>query len=482
MKGFLGKKQNDLMARLGTERTIYAVILLAFLCMSLIITFMPKTSIPKKADAPKEEKLVSVDGDVEKTEYFLEGILQRSVLKTKSGNTVLTEYFDGEGKQKKQSGNYYAVLQEKDEAGHDLKTTYLGRRRRPINTTWGYAVVTRTFDEEGHKESERYYDQDGEPVLSNSGYHGVVNKFENGRNVMITYLDEKEQPILAKSGYAILRRTYYEVEPIAGKVAYEYYFDEKDEPVAISLGQCGVHYEYDEKGRVVAATYLDADGKATKNSLGYATVKKTYYENGSLDTETYYDEKGEPTALSLGQYGTKRLDGRMIYINRKGREMFVLRNHLFGHLISVIIAALLIAGLSLFLEKKGNVILLVVFLLCIAYMTLLYRAEGDSRSRLELFWSYRQFFSSPSMRVEIINNIWLFLPLGTILFSLAQKRRVALIAVLISVGIELLQYVTGLGLGEIDDVISNGLGGMMGMWFGYVMGAWGKKLGNVENK
>ena len=26
-------------------------------------------------------------------------------------------------------------------------------------------------------------------------------------------------------------------------------------------------------------------------------------------------------------------------------------------------------------------------------------------------------------------------------------------------------------LGEIDDVISNGLGGMMGMWFGYVMGA-----------
>ena len=72
------------------------------------------------------------------------------------------------------------------------------------------------------------------------------------------------------------------------------------------------------------------------------------------------------------------------------------------------------------------------------------------------------------MRVEIINNIWLFLPLGTILFRLSQKRRVAIIAVLISVGIEVLQYATGLGLAEFDDVISNGLGGMMGMWFGYV--------------
>ena len=468
MKGFLGKNKNNLMARLGTERKIYAVILLAFLCISLIIAFMPKTSASKKKDAPKEEKLVSVDGDVEKTEYFLEGVLQRSVQITKSGNTVLTEYFDGEGKPKKQSADYYAILQEKDEAGHDLKTTYLGEGKQPINTTWGYAIITRTYDEEGHKECERYYDQDGEPVLSNSGYHGVVNKFENGRNVMISYLDEKEQPILAKLGYAILRRTYYEDEPIAGKIAYEYYFDEKDEPVAISLGQCGVHYEYDENGRTAEVTYLGADGKPAKCNLGYATVKKTYYENGSLDTETYYDEKGNPTALSLGQYGTKRVNGKMIYINRKGREMFVLRNHLFSHLISVIIAATLIAVLSLFLGKKGNVILLVLFLLCIAYMTLLYRVEGDPRSRLELFWSYRQFFSSATMRVEIINNIWLFLPLGTILFRLSQKRRVAIIAVLISVGIEVLQYATGLGLAEFDDVISNGLGGMMGMWFGYV--------------
>ena len=102
-------------------------------------------------------------------------------------------------------------------------------------------------------------------------------------------------------------------------------------------------------------------------------------------------------------------------------------------------------------------------------MTLLYRVEGDPKSRLELFWSYKLFFSSSSTRINIINNIWLFIPLGTILFQLSQKRRVAIVAVLLSAGIELLQYVTGLGLAEFDDVFSNGLGGMMGMWFGYVM-------------
>lgn len=447
--------------------------------MSLIMAF-PSKNATKKVDAPKEETRVSVDGNIEKTEYVLEGVLQRFVLKTKSGNTVLTEYFDGDGRPKKQSEGYYAILQEKDEAGHNLKTTYLGSEKQPINISKGYGVVTCVYDAKGRKVSEWYFDVNGEPAISKSGYHGILNGYENGRKVMVTYLDKSGQPVISKSGYAILRRTYYEEEPYAGKVAYERYYDEKDEPVAISLGQCGVHNEYDENGRLAALTYLDADGKPVMSSLGYATVKRTYYENGSLDTETYYDEEGNPIALSLGQYGTKRVNGKMIYIDRKGREMFALRNHLFGHLISVIVAALLIAGLSLLLGKKGNAMLGVLFLFCIAYMTLFYREEGDPRSKIELFWSYRQFFSSASLRLEIVNNIWLFLPLGTILFRLSRRRRVMVIAVLISVGIELLQFVTGLGLAEFDDVLSNGLGGMLGTWLGYVMLPFGRQNANEK--
>ena len=469
MKGLFRKIKDNSKAKLGTERKIYTIILLAFLCVSLITAFSSQKSASKKTGASKEEKRVTTEGNIEKTEYILEGVLQRSVQKTKDGNTVLIEYFDGEGKPEKKAGDYYALLQEKDEEGHNIKTTYLGIEKQLINIKSGYGIIMRTYDEEGHKLSERYFDRNEEPVISDSGYHEVVNHFENGRNVMITYLDETENPILSKSGYALLRRVYYEEEPIAGKVAYEYYFDEKDEPIAVSKGQYGVHNEYDDKGRLVAITYLDADGNAMKSNLGYAMIKRTYYENGSLDTETYYDEKGDPVALAFGQYGTKRVNGNLILIDRKGREMFALRNRLYGNLISVIVVALLIAALSLCLGKKGNILLLVLFLSCIVYMTLLYREEVTQKVNLELFWSYKLFFSSFSMRQEIMNNIWLFFPLGTILFRLSQRRRVVVIAILISVEIELLQYVTGLGMLEFDDMFNNALGGLLGMWLGYVM-------------
>lgn len=392
--------------RFITRRKIYLVILLAFFGISLFVAFpVKKKTSEKQSGSATVETRVTTEGNVEKTEYVSGDVVQRYTLKTTDGNTVLTEYFDGKGKPKKQSKWYYAILKEYDEAGNALKTTYLG--------------------------------MDGQPVTT-------------------------------KSGYAILRRTYYDREPIAGKVENEYYFDVKDEPKALSHGQYGLHNEYDEKGRVIACTYLGADGKPKKGDQGYATVKKTYYDNGSLDTETYYDEYGKPVALSLGQYGTKRINGRKVYINAKGREMFALRNHLFEHLISVMIAALLISSLAMILGKKGNVALLALFLLCIAYMTLLYRNDGNVKPELELFWSYKKFFSSQVTRKEIINNIWLFLPLGTILCRLQPRWRAVLIAVAISVGIEFLQYVTGLGAAEVDDVLNNGLGAMLGTWFGYV--------------
>ncbi|MBR4607578.1 MAG: VanZ family protein [Lachnospiraceae bacterium] len=469
MKGFFKTNKYDLQVKIGTERKIYAIILFSFLCMSLITAIQTKESTPEKKEMSKEEKRVLVDGNIEKTEYIQEGVLQRFIQKTKKENTVLVEYFDGEGKPEKQLGDYFAFLKEQDEEGNDIKTTYLGIEKQPINTVWGYGMVTRTYDEEGHKVSERYFDKNGEPVIFVSGYHEVVNLYENDRNVLSTYLDEHENPIISELGYAILRRTYYDEKPIVGKVAYEYYFDESDKPIAVSRGQFGIHNEYDEDGQLVAITYLDADGNAMRNNLGYAMIKKTYYENGSLDTETYYDEYGKPMALTNGQYGVKWVNGQMVDIDSNGRQMFALRNHLHGHLISVIVVALLITVLSLFLGKKANFLLLILFLLCIAYMTLLYRGEVIMKARLDLFWSYRDFFSSLSTRVDILNNIWLFWPLGTILFRLSQKRSVVIVAVLTSIGIELLQYVTGVGTTEIDDVISNGLGGMLGMWFGYMM-------------
>lgn len=73
-------------------------------------------------------------------------------------------------------------------------------------------------------------------------------------------------------------------------------------------------------------------------------------------------------------------------------------------------------------------------------------------------------------------NILLFLPLGFFL-SVAvykSKRKIArtfslVIILLVSVSIEILQYVFELGVSDIDDVILNVLGGIMGIFLFYII-------------
>ena len=97
-------------------------------------------------------------------------------------------------------------------------------------------------------------------------------------------------------------------------------------------------------------------------------------------------------------------------------------------------------------------------------MTMWHRENGVSRSEFTLFWSYRQIFSNPALGRDVINNIWLFVPLGAALYDPKHRLR-WLICIIFSICIEIVQYFTGWGLAEIDDVISNGFGGIIGYEF-----------------
>ena len=68
---------------------------------------------------------------------------------------------------------------------------------------------------------------------------------------------------------------------------------------------------------------------------------------------------------------------------------------------------------------------------------------------------------------DIFRNIWLFIPLGAILYNLYPQKVVLLIPILLSGLIELVQYITKTGICELDDIINNGLGGATG----YVLGS-----------
>lgn len=161
----------------------------------------------------------------------------------------------------------------------------------------------------------------------------------------------------------------------------------------------------------------------------------------------------------------KSVSGGFVQLLKIGgiRELikYVSENH---QLLYGIVAVLVL--LSILCSKDQNRKLLFLYSLVIAYLTLLNRRAAGRRFILTPFWSYRRFFEGEYFRSQIINNILLFIPLGTIMSRLRPKWSTAGTLVMISVGIEILQYLLGRGFFETDDIISNSLGGLIGLTVG----------------
>lgn len=184
----------------------------------------------------------------------------------------------------------------------------------------------------------------------------------------------------------------------------------------------------------------------------------------------YYDMHGQPVALSQGQFGKLIENGEIIFLDEKGRKQFNIQQYLYTNHISVIMIALVIVVISLIpFRKREDILLAVFYSTFIFYITLMNRELNDSKAELEIFWSYKKIYSDQTLRIEILKNIWLFVPLGSILRKLCSLRWVLLIAISISVAIEIIQYVTGLGLAEYDDIISNVIGALIGFEYGYII-------------
>ncbi len=450
--------------------TGYAVFFIFFV-LSIILMWPSRTGHQLYRSSDLERKVTTgVNGDgqaVETTSYYLDGVLTWAAnahyatrIRTEvAENQVLETYYDENGNPVQLYTGQYALLRHYD-GSYETETTYLDENFRPIMNASGYCTRLRVF-KDGLPIKEWYTDTHGRPVqITSHNIYGRLNEYEGGRNTTIIYVDENDQPRKNKFGYAILKRTYYEEAdgtPWTGSVKDEFYFDENGNPVSLSLGQYGTHKEYDELGRNNRITYLDINGSPIKK--GYATVLRTFYPDDDVETERYFDDQGRPVQLSAGQYGIKKADGDIIYLDANGREYQDFIQFLRSNPFVVVFFGTLILALAMLLPRKWNVLLLALYFLFIIYMTL-WKRETSSGSEFELFWSYRQFFTSPSLRLAILNNIWLFVPFGGILTKLEKKS--ILSAFLFSALIESVQYVTGLGLAEFDDVISNVLGGVIG--------------------
>ena len=468
-----------------------AAILLLFFLFSLVMAFLSpgKKSEDLIRSSSLQEKTWE-EGSVSFTEYrdaegnpAFAADLGYAVKKTttEKENVTLAEFFDAEGNPSKQGEGHYAYRREHLVGENADRYTYLDLEHQPMTLKSGYARRVVYYNDLGKPDSVRYYDLQDQPVVT--AYYGFTQYWEYdplGQATVIRYTDTEGKPMITRSGYATAHRTFYPEGPDAGRVDREFYYDEEERPMALANGAYGVHREYDAFGRIEWIVYLDQRGEPFINTDGYSAIKRTYYGDDSVRTEMYYDTNRKQVALLEGQYGILKENGNVVYLDADGGPVFNLRTFLYNSQLTVMAAAVIAALLSLSFGRRINLILLWLYFLAIAYMTLFLRSGGESRIEWEIFWAYKQFFRDPVLRKEILDNIWLFVPLGTILYRLWPRKLTLLMPVVLSAAIEAVQYFRGTGLAEFDDLFSNSLGGVLGFSLGYVVYSICRRLSNKK--
>ena len=118
--------------------------------------------------------------------------------------------------------------------------------------------------------------------------------------------------------------------------------------------------------------------------------------------------------------------------------------------------------------------LFAAYTIFIVWYTLLIREPRNFERvfKPELFWAIRAWIVNPTVEskkeaVQYLLNILFFIPYGFLFPWKDNWKRVFVTAVVLSVFIEFSQFIFNLGWCEVDDVISNTLGAMIGwgvMW------------------
>ena len=124
--------------------------------------------------------------------------------------------------------------------------------------------------------------------------------------------------------------------------------------------------------------------------------------------------------------------------------------------------------------KRIAIVIFVAYCIFIVWYTLFTRTANIERTAdFRFMWAYREMLTGDANWkkdvIQNLSNIAFFIPYG-ILFPVKKCYVVLVSSFVFSVLIETAQYVYRLGLCELDDVICNTLGAMIGFWivFGFL--------------
>ena len=153
-------------------------------------------------------------------------------------------------------------------------------------------------------------------------------------------------------------------------------------------------------------------------------------------------------------------------------EIFVNR------IIISVIAFAVFCAVSIFLYKKhkfnkvqcGAAILLSLYIVVLLYFTVVGRySHEEYEYQINFFTSYRWFFQYNGEQVlrQLLINFVMLMPVGFLLPVVIKAKHKHLItmalSLLLTVFIETMQLITKCGSFEIDDIINNFVGAVLGM-------------------
>ncbi|MCM0648928.1 VanZ family protein [Clostridium swellfunianum] len=116
----------------------------------------------------------------------------------------------------------------------------------------------------------------------------------------------------------------------------------------------------------------------------------------------------------------------------------------------------------------------ICYILLLIKILLLSRTSHSELTSINLipFYSIKEYIFSNSATIKkfaygnVIGNIVIFIPLGTYLSLLKNDKRVItnlVVIFIVSLFVEIIQGVLGIGASDIDDIILNCLGGLIGI-------------------
>ncbi|NNE78123.1 MAG: hypothetical protein HKN31_13755, partial [Pricia sp.] len=217
-----------------------------------------------------------------------------------------------------------------DSTGNALLYEYFDNEGKPAKNSWNAYGEEREYYKNGLLKKHSSLDEFGEYMIDRAENTGMIYDYnEQGNIIRSTSFDTKGNVKNVKDGYAIVEYEY----DTYGNMTKVLYFDENNQPCKAFNLIYGSLSKFNDKGKIIETRYLDKDGTSViKSEETYSKIIKEYDDAGNTTNETYWDATDNyynyaGVAKYLSTYSDDKLTERKKYRYDKEADTLQLTYH-----------------------------------------------------------------------------------------------------------------------------------------------------------